>query len=212
MKILAVSALLLLASAAFSSAQQNETRRFTSGYGVAVSTPTAWVWDSEATRDTKVAITELIFKIRTDGKIRLLNTGTAPGASEGYARVRLSVTSEAQFSQEELRDLPETALQQLAAAAREELAQTPLITVDKKSVAVTKTRADTDYWAYRLSYIRSGTNGPVRVEQYYVPFANRAVSLTLSYELSRKEKLAPILMRVWASLDLRDTTLWPPAQ
>lgn len=207
MKFLIV--IILGASTFFAKAGNLETKKFRSAYGLSVATPRSWVWDSEAMRDAKVAITEVMFKIKTDGKIRLLNTGTPPGSPDGYARVRLNITSEAQFTQQELRDLSAEEVQEFTESASEELSNMPVFKVEKDSVAFTKTRADTDYWAYRISYTRSGTNGPVRVEQYCVPFANRAVSLTLSYELAHKETLAPILLRVWSSLDLNDASLWP---
>lgn len=192
-----------------STAEQSDTKRFTSAYNVSISTPKDWNWDTEAVRDAKVKVAEMMFKIETDGKIRILNTGTAPGSPDGYARVRLSIISNAKLSQKELRDLSDDELQELTASTRAEFTNTPMFDVDKNSVTVTRTRADTDYWAYRISYTRTGTNGPVRVEQYYVPFSNRAVSLTLSHELAHKEKLAPILLRVWSSLDLDDNILWP---
>lgn len=203
------ASLVFFASIGFASAQQVETRRFTTAYNVSVDTPKDWFWDSEAVRDIKVKFTEMMFKIKTDGKIRLLNTGTPPGSPDGYARVRLNITSEAQFTQQELRDLSAEEVQEFTKSTSEELSNMPVFKVEKDSVAFTKTRADTDYWAYRISYTRSGTNGPVRVEQYCVPFANRAVSLTLSYELAHKETLAPIMLRVWSSLDLNDAALWP---
>lgn len=209
MRTLIIAIFSIVGSACFSFAQESETKQFTSAYNVSISTPKDWVWDSEAVRDAKVAFTEIMFKIRTDGKIRLLNTGTAPASADGYARIRLSITSNAQFSQKELRDATEDELLKLTTAAREELVSAPGLTVSKDSIAVTKTRADTDYWAYRISYTRNGVNGQVRVEQYYVPFSDRAVSLTFSYELAHKEKLAPLLLRVWSSLDLNDATLWP---
>ncbi len=204
-----LSTVLFLLTACFSAGQQVETRKFTSAYNVSISTPKEWVWDSEAVRDAKVKFAEMIFKIEADGKIRLLNTGTAAGSPDGYARVRLSIISNAKLSQKELRDLSDDELQELTKESREEFSNMPVFKVDKDSVAVTRTRADTDYWAYRISYTRSGTKGPVRVEQYYVPFSNRAVSLTLSYELAHKEKLAPILLRVWSSLEMDDAALWP---
>lgn len=203
------ASLVFLVPFGFASAQQVETRRFTSAYNVSVDTPKDWVWESEAVRDIKVKFSEMMFKIKTDGKIRLLNTGLPTKSPDGYCRIRLSILSDAQFSQKELRDATEAELEELTKGAREEFANMPVFTVEKDSVAVTKTRADTDYWAYRISYTRTGTNGPVRVEQYYVPFSNRAVSLTLSYELSHKEQLAPIMLRVWSSLDLDDAELWP---
>jgi hypothetical protein len=209
MRTSTIALFIIVGSACYSFAQESETKQFTSAYNVSISTPKDWVWDSEAVRDAKVSITEMMFKIKTDGKIRLLNTGLPTKSPEGYCRIRLSILSNAKLSQKETRDLSDADLEELAKGAREELTNMPMFTVDKDSVAVTKTRADTDYWAYRISYTRTGTNGPVRVEQYYVPFSNRAVSLTLSYELAHKEKLAAILLRVWTSLDLNDDVLWP---
>lgn len=209
MKVFITSFIAVFVLASFASAQQLETRRFTSAYNVSVDTPKDWVWDSEAVRDFKVKFSEMMFKIKTDGKIRLLNTGLPTKSPDGYCRIRLSILSDTKLSQKETRDLSDADLDELRKLAITEFASVPMIAFDKDSVAVTKTRADTDYWAYRISYTRTGTNGPVRVEQYYVPFSNRAVSLTLSYELAHKAKLAPIMLRVWTSLDLDDAELWP---
>lgn len=160
--------------------------------------------------DAKVKLAQVLGKIRTEGKVRLLNTGTGPGSSMGYARVRLSVTSDTQFSQKEVRALTDGQMESMRAELAGQFAANSLFKVDRKSVAFTKARVDKKYWAYRISYVRSGLKGPVRVEQYHIPFSNRAVLLTLSHELSKKAILAPILSRVLGSLDLKDDGLWPP--
>ena len=207
MKASVLSLLLSFSCIAVSTAQQLETRKFTSAYNVSVDTPKDWVWDSEAIRDVKVEFAKMMQVLRADGKIRLLNTG--PDPSEGYARIRLSILSEVQPSQEETRDVTEDELALLKEAMSKDFARLPMFKVDMESVAVTQTRIDTVYWGYRISYTRSGIKSPVRVEQYFVPFSNRAVVLTLSYELANKKKFAPIMLRVLSSLDLDDESLWP---
>ena len=196
-------------------AQTNSNRVFTSGYGVSVAAPATWPWDTEQTREAKVSLVELLTNLKADGKVRLLNTGPTATSSNGYARVRLSITTQPQLSQSETRDLTEQQLAELKQGAVSELTNTtmPAFKVDPKSIQVSKTRTETHHWAYRISYTRSGlSGGPVRVEQYYVPFSNRAVLLTLSHEIAHKDKFGPMLLRVWASLDLQDSTLWPHAK
>lgn len=210
MKAPVLSLLLSLSCIAVSSAQQAETRKFTSAYNVSVDTPKGWVWDSEAVRDVKVEFAKMMQDLKTDGKIRLLNTG--PDPAEGYARIRLSILSQLQPSQEEIRDATEDELAELGQEMAKELALMPLFKVDMESIALTQTRIDTVYWGYRISYTRTGLKGPVRVEQYFVPFSNRAIALTLSYEIASKEKFAPIMLRVLSSLDLEDESLWPKAK
>lgn len=196
-------------SIAITEAKEPSTKNFSSPYGVSLQLPSNWKWDSSELRAKKVKLAQLIGAINQDGKVRILNTGTPPGSSEGYARVRLSITSDAQLSQEETRDLSDQDMEVMKQELKTQLSKITFFRVDPSTVAVTKTRADTDYWAYRMSYTRSGMNGDVRVELYYVPFSNRAVLLTLSYQIAKKQNLAPKLLKVWSSLDLKDEALWP---
>ncbi len=89
------------------------------------------MWDSKVTRDVKVAFAEMMSNIKTNGKIHILNTGTAPGSRDGYTRVRLSITSIAQFSQKELRYLSDDELQEFTDSARKEFANMPMFPVVK---------------------------------------------------------------------------------
>lgn len=90
-----------------------------------------------------------------------------------------------------------------------ELMAAPLFRVEKDSVTVTNTRTDDGYLGIRLSYVRSGINGPVKVYQYWFPFSNRAAQLTLSYGVAKEEALYPPILKVLASLRLADQELWP---
>ena len=193
-------------------AQSQSYRTLTNGYGVSVTVPATWQLDTEQARDAKVSLVELLTNLKADGKIRMLNCGPTDTRSNGYARVRLSITTQVQFSQSETRDLTQQQLEALRLGAIKEFSNTPMpmFKVDTNSVQVTKTSTDKQHWAYRISYTRSGlSGGPVRVEQYFVPFSNRAVLLTLSHEIAHKDKFGPMLLRVWASLDLQDAVLWP---
>jgi hypothetical protein len=119
----------IVGSACFSFALESETKQFTSAYNVSISTPKDWVWDSESVRDAKVTITEMLFKIKTDGKVRLLNTGLPPASPDGYCRIRLNILSNAKLSQKETRELSDADLEELAKGAREELTNMPTFTV-----------------------------------------------------------------------------------
>ncbi len=116
MKRPVLSLALILGLACLASAQQAETRRFTSAYNVSVDTPKDWVWESEAVRDIKVKFAEMMFKIKTDGKIRLLNTGLPTKSPAGYCRIRLSILSDAKLSQKGTRDLSDADLEELRKA------------------------------------------------------------------------------------------------
>lgn len=58
--------------------------------GIKISVPEAWVLDAAAIRNAKVKLTELLTAIKTECKVRILNTSIAPDAVEGYSRVRLT--------------------------------------------------------------------------------------------------------------------------
>lgn len=178
-------------------------------YGMKISVPEAWVLDTAEMRNAKVKLTELLTAIKTEGKVRILNTGTAPGAKEGYSRVRLNITSDLTLSQADVANLSEEDLKDLAAAFAPELIAMPLFRVEKDSISVTNTRTDGGYLGIRLSYVRSGVNGPVKVHQHWFPFSNRAAQLTLSYEVAKENVLWPPLLKVLSSLRLTDQELWP---
>jgi hypothetical protein len=178
-------------------------------YGIKVSVPKNWVLDTAEMRNVKIKLTELLAAIKTEGKVRILNTGTAPGAQEGYSRVRLNITSDLTLSQAEVTNLSDADLKELAAAFATELIKMPLFRVEKDSISVTKTRTDDGYLGIRLIYVRSGPNGPVKVSQYWFPFSNRAAQLTLSYEVAKEDTLWPPLLKVLSSLRLTDQELWP---
>jgi hypothetical protein len=178
-------------------------------YGMKISVPETWVLDTAEMRNAKVKLTELLTAIKTEGKVRILNTGTAPGAKEGYSRVRLNITSDLTLSQADVANLSEEDLKDLAAAFAPELIAMPLFRVEKDSISVTKTRTDDGYLGIRLSYVRSGVNGPVKVHQHWFPFSNRAAQLTLSYEVAKENVLWPPLLKVLSSLRLTDQELWP---
>lgn len=178
-------------------------------YGIKISVPEAWVLDTAAMRNAKVKLTELLTAIKTEGKVRILNTGTAPGAVEGYSRVRLNITSDLTLSQADVANLTDEDLKELEAAFAPELVAMPLFRVERESISVASTRTDDGFLGIRLSYVRSGTNGPVKVHQYWFPFSNRAAQLTLSYEVAKQDVLWPPLLKVLSSLRLTDQELWP---
>lgn len=178
-------------------------------YGIKISVPKNWVLDSAEMRNAKVELTELLTAIKTEGKVRICNTGTAPVAVEGYSRVRLNITSDLTLSQEDVANLKDTDFKELAAAFASDLVAMPLFYVEKDSISVTSTRTDDGFLGIRLSYVRSGMNGPVMVHQYWFPFSNRAAQLTLSYEIAKEEVLWPPLLKVMSSLRLIDQELWP---
>lgn len=178
-------------------------------YGIKISVPKNWVLDSAEMRNAKVKLTELLAAIKTEGKVRILNTGTAPGAQEGYSRVRLNITSDLTLSQAEVANLTDEDIKDLADAFAPEFIAMPLFRVERDSISVTRTRTDDGYLGIRLSYIRSGMNGPVKVHQYWFPFSNRAAQLTLSYEVAKEEVLWPPLLKIMSSLRLTDQELWP---
>ena len=178
-------------------------------YGIKISVPKNWVLDTAEMRNAKVKLTELIAAIKTEGKVRILNTGTPPGAQEGYSRVRLNITSDLTLSQDEVKNLTDEDMNDLADGFATELVAMPLFRVERSSISVTRTRTDDGYLGIRLSYIRSGINGPVKVHQYWFPFSNRAAQLTLSYEVAKEDILWPPLLKVLSSLRLNDQELWP---
>lgn len=178
-------------------------------YGIKISVPNDWVLDTAEIRNVKVKLTELIAAIKTEGKVRILNTGTAPGAKEGYSRVRLNITSDLTLSQDEVKSLTDEDINDLSDGFATELVAMPLFRVERNSISVTRTRTDDGFLGIRLSYIRSGINGPVKVHQYWFPFSNRAAQLTLSYEVAKEDILWPPLLKVLSSLRLNDQELWP---
>lgn len=178
-------------------------------YGIKISVPEAWVLDTAEMRNAKVKLAELLAAIKTEGKVRILNTGTAPGAQEGYSRVRLNITSDLTLSQADVANLTDKDLKELAEAFAPNLIAMPLFRVERDSISVTSTRTDDGYWGIRLSYVRSGMKGLVRVHQYWFPFSNRAAQLTLSYEVEKQDALWPPLLKVLSSLRLIDQELWP---
>jgi hypothetical protein len=179
------------------------------GYGIIISVPEAWELDTAQIRNAKVALIELLTAIKSDGKVRILNTGTPPGSQLGYARVRLNITADLILSQTEVSTLADQDLIELGRSYANKLIATPLARIEKDSISVTRTRTDDGYSGIRLSYVRAGVNGPVQVHQYWFPFSNRAVQLTLSHEVAKQEVLWPMLLRVLASLRLTDQQLWP---
>ena len=189
--------------------QEAAYKDFSSPYGITLKLPNEWSLDSEALIEKKVELVKLLGRLNQDGKVRILNAGPAPDQNQGYARVRLSITSNAQLSQEDVKSLTPAEIAVLRDGYRKELAGAPLLKVDLNSVEVTKTRANDVYWSYRVSYVRTGINGKVKVEQYIIPFSNRCVLLTLSHEISKKNALEPKLLRVWSSLKINDDILWP---
>lgn len=186
-----------------------QVRDVENNYGIKISVPDTWALDTAKMRQDKVKLTELITAIKTEGKVRILNTGTAPGAPEGYSRVRLNITSDVTLSQAEVSALTEQALKEMTQAFAKELMAITTFRVEKDSITVTNTRTDDGCLGIRLSYVRSGINGPVKVYQYWFPFSNRAAQLTLSYELAKQDALWPALLKVLASLRLDDQELWP---
>ncbi len=178
-------------------------------YGLKISVPDEWIIDSAEARKAKVHLAELLTSIKSDGKVRIMNTGTEYGNSEGYSRARLNITSDVTLSQNEVANLTDPDINDLAKKFGKQLIDTPLIRVDPKSISVMKTRTDDGYFGIRLGYERSGTSGPVKVYQYWFPFSNRAVQLTLSYEVSKQDALWPTLVKILASLRLIDKDLWP---
>ena len=178
-------------------------------YGIKISVPNNWALDTPEFKNAKVKLTELLTALKTEGKVRILNTGTAPGALEGYCRVRLNITTDITLSQAEVASLTDEDLKEMAGIYAKELQDMPLFHVDKDSISVTSTRTDDGYSGFRLSYIRSGIKGPVKVYQYWFPFSNRSAQLTLSYELANQEASWPSLLKVLASLRLDDKELWP---
>jgi hypothetical protein len=201
-----VIAALVLAASLSCPAQVSEV---SNDYGIKISVPVGWQLDTAQVRNAKVALAELLTAMKSDGKVRILNTGTPPASQLGYARVRLNITADLSLSQAEVMALTDQDLAELGRSYSNELMATPLARVEKDSISVTRTRTDDGYLGIRLSYIRSGLNGPVQVHQYWFPFSNRAAQLTLSHEVAKKDTLWPVLLRVLASLRLADEYLWP---
>jgi hypothetical protein len=186
-----------------------QTREVPNSYGIKISVPNNWSLDTSELINAKVKLTELLSALKTEGKVRILNTGTAPGALEGYCRVRLNITTDITLSQAEAASLTDEDLKEMEGFFGKELQDMPLFHVDKDSISVKTTRSDDGYSGFRLSYVRSGTKGPVNVYQYWFPFSNRCAQLTLSYEVANQEALWPSLLKILASLRLDDKELWP---
>lgn len=203
---------MLITVCVLSATANEETAKFVSNYGVSLDVPASWPRDSAETRKAKVRVTELLADLKlSDGKVRLLNTGTDHSSPLGYSRVRLSILSDAQFSQAEVRELGEQEVALIRAETARNLKNNPLFKVDPDSINVAITRIDDKYWGYRISYTRTGMRGEVRVNQFYVPFTNRAVLLTMSNQIAKKSVAGPIQLRILASLKLNDPQLWPIA-
>lgn len=186
-----------------------ELKPYANSYGIKILIPSEWDTDEPQQLAAKVKLNELIFKIRLDEKITILSTGPSLPSLEGYARIRLSITTDFSLSQEEIPTLSESELNSLLEPIRKELLNSPIFRVDPSTITTSITRTDGGHFGIKITYIRTGLNGPVKVQQYHYPFSNRTVLLTTSYNSKNEHKFAPLMLKVLSSLQLEDEQLWP---
>lgn len=179
--------------------------------GITLKVPSNWKAYKPDEIKTGAAAAEAITGNAMQNKLTILSAQSSKENAFGYAGARLSIARTECLTQEALRNMTLEEVEEVRAFTAQQFKDMEAKSnLRARNVTLIRTKHKM-HFALLTSYVRNSLDetGEVSVRQFVIPFGDRQVTLTLSYNVKMAPVWEPICDHILESFALTNSEFWP---